>query len=117
MKDLKGKTAIVTGGGGGIGGATSRRFADEGAQVAVFDMNLEAAQKLADFSASEAANHLYKTNFAVLAIPSIATANPHLPADLNQRLIDNNFVWAAENRERIIEEWTKRYDGKSEAKK
>lgn len=79
--------------------------------------SLEAAQKLADFSASEAANHLYKTNFAVLAIPSIATANPHLPADLNQRLIDNNFVWAAENRERIIEEWTKRYDGKSEAKK
>ena len=42
------KTVIVTGGGGGIGGATSRRFAQEGAKVAVFDMNLEAAQKVAD---------------------------------------------------------------------
>ena len=44
MKNLENKTIIVTGGGGGIGGATCRRFASEGAKVAVFDMNLEAAQ-------------------------------------------------------------------------
>jgi len=37
----------VTGGGGGIGGAASRRFAAEGAKVAVFDMDLEAAEKVA----------------------------------------------------------------------
>ncbi len=48
MSNLSGKTVIVTGGGGGIGGATSRRFAAAGAKVAVFDMNLEAAQKVAD---------------------------------------------------------------------
>ncbi|WP_110959893.1 2-hydroxycyclohexanecarboxyl-CoA dehydrogenase [Acidovorax sp. ST3] len=48
MRNLNGKTVIVTGGGGGIGGATSRRFAEEGAKVAVFDMNLEAAQKVVD---------------------------------------------------------------------
>ncbi len=40
-------TVIVTGGGGGIGGATCRRFAQEGASVAVFDLNLEAAEKVA----------------------------------------------------------------------
>ena len=48
MRNLSGKTVIVTGGGGGIGGATCRRFASEGAKVAVFDMNLVAAQKVAD---------------------------------------------------------------------
>ena len=48
MRTFEGKTVVVTGGGGGIGGATCRRFAGEGAQVAVFDMNLEAAEKVAD---------------------------------------------------------------------
>ncbi len=47
MRNLDGKTVVVTGGGGGIGGATCRRFAAEGARVAVFDMNLEAAERVA----------------------------------------------------------------------
>ena len=44
---MQGKVAIVTGGGGGIGGATCRRFGREGARVAVFDLNYEAARKVA----------------------------------------------------------------------
>lgn len=40
------KVVAVTGGGGGIGGATCRRFAQEGATVAVLDLNLDAAEKV-----------------------------------------------------------------------
>ena len=47
MKRFDNQTVVVTGGGGGIGGATCRRFAQEGARVAVFDLNLEAAEKVA----------------------------------------------------------------------
>jgi 2-hydroxycyclohexanecarboxyl-CoA dehydrogenase len=47
MANMTNKTIIVTGGGGGIGGATCRRFAKDGGKVAVFDMNIEAAERVA----------------------------------------------------------------------
>ena len=46
MARFEGKTIVVTGG-GGIGGATCRKFALEGGKVAVFDLNLAAAKKVA----------------------------------------------------------------------
>ncbi|MBF5005400.1 2-hydroxycyclohexanecarboxyl-CoA dehydrogenase [Diaphorobacter caeni] len=45
MQGLKDKTIIVTGGGGGIGGAACERLAKEGAKVAVLDRDLGAAEK------------------------------------------------------------------------
>ena len=45
---LKGKTAIVTGGGSGFGAGIVRRFAEEGAQVAVIDINFAAAETVAN---------------------------------------------------------------------
>jgi NAD(P)-dependent dehydrogenase (short-subunit alcohol dehydrogenase family) len=44
---FKGQVAAVTGGGGGIGLGIAQRFAREGAQVAILDVNLETAQSAA----------------------------------------------------------------------
>lgn len=44
---LKGKNAIVTGGGSGFGAGIVRKFADEGARVMVADINADAAGEVA----------------------------------------------------------------------
>jgi 2-hydroxycyclohexanecarboxyl-CoA dehydrogenase len=47
VRGLKDKVVIVTGGGGGIGTATCRRLAEEGAKVAVLDIDEPSATKVA----------------------------------------------------------------------
>lgn len=78
---------------------------------------LDAAKKLADWASSKDAMKLYGRNFAITAQPGVAEPLQNVPADYEKRLVKMDFQWAADNRERILAEWNKRYSAKSEPKK
>ena len=79
--------------------------------------NVEAARTLVDWSVSEKAMKLYNEGYAVVAITKMSQPLENLPASMSEHMIKNDFEWAAANRKKILDEWSKRYDAKSEPKK
>ena len=75
---------------------------------------LGAAQKLADWASSKDAMLLYGKNFAITAQPGVAAPLANVPKDYEARLVKMDFTAVAESRERVLAEWTKRYNAKSE---
>jgi len=79
--------------------------------------NLELAKKVADWGASKAANELYSKSYAVVAMPGVQNIPQNYPPTAEKSMVKNDFTWMAENRERILAEWSKRYDSKAAPKK
>ena len=79
--------------------------------------NLKAARQLADWSVTEKAMKIYNREYAVVAMPGIAKPVKNFPPGILSKMIQNDFAWAAKNRIRILNEWRKRYDARSEPKK
>jgi iron(III) transport system substrate-binding protein len=75
--------------------------------------NLEAAQIFLDWATGRKANELYAGYATLVAHRELKPFMPGYPAGVEESLIRNDFAWAAANRDRILAEWQRRYEGKS----
>ncbi|MGE4552682.1 MAG: putative 2-aminoethylphosphonate ABC transporter substrate-binding protein, partial [Desulfovibrionaceae bacterium] len=74
------------------------------------------AKLFLDWAISEPAMQAYAKVYPVTVYSTGAPIPEGYPADPAAQMIDNDFDWAASHRAGILEEWTKRYDGKSDPK-
>ncbi len=78
---------------------------------------LKAAQTLMDWSITKKAMKMYNTAYAVVGYIGVAKPVKYFPPETLSQMIENDFEFAANNRKRILAEWQKRYDSKSDPKK
>lgn len=86
--DIKNKVAIVTGGASGLGQATVELYASLGAKVAIFDLNNEAGEALANKLGADV--KYYSVNVSDEA--SVKTAIDSVVADFGAIHITNNYA-------------------------
>jgi iron(III) transport system substrate-binding protein len=78
--------------------------------------NPDAAQKLIDWAISKKAMEMYNVGSAVVSMPGVGKPVEHLPANITEKMINNDLEWAANHRKTILEQWSKRYESKTEPK-
>lgn len=75
---------------------------------------LDTVQTLMDWVVSSKAMEMYNEGSAIVALPGVAKPVKYFPENAQELIIDNDFSWAAENREMILSKWQQRYGQKSE---
>ena len=78
--------------------------------------NLEVAKKVADWGSTKAASELYSKTYAIVGFPGVQNTPPNYPANAEKGMIKNDLSWMAANRDRILAEWSKRYESKAAPK-
>jgi iron(III) transport system substrate-binding protein len=78
--------------------------------------NLDVAKKVADWGTTKAANEVYAKTYAVVALPGVQNTPPNYPPTAEAAMIKNDLGWMADNRERVLAQWSKRYESKAAPK-
>ncbi len=89
----------------------------QGVSIMKSTKNAADAKTFVDWAVSEAAMEAYASMVEVVAYPVKTPRRENMPADVATRMINNDFAWAAANKAALLDEWRKRYDGKSEPRK
>jgi iron(III) transport system substrate-binding protein len=77
---------------------------------------LDVAKKVADWGASKSANELYSKYYALVANPEVKNFPPDYPTDGEARMAKIDLQKMADDREKTLAEWTKRYESKAAPK-
>jgi iron(III) transport system substrate-binding protein len=75
-----------------------------------------AAQKVLDWVASKPANELFSKYYALTAHPEVKNLPPNYPADGEAKMAKIDLQKMADDRARILAEWSKRYESKAAPK-
>jgi len=79
---------------------------------------IQAASKtFLDWAISNEIMAMYAKFYPIVSTDIKVQAPEGWPADPMSVLIKNDLKWAAKNRQQILDEWSRRYDGKSQPKK
>jgi iron(III) transport system substrate-binding protein len=89
----------------------------QGVSIMKTTRNQADAKTFVDWTVSEPAMEAYASKVEVVAYPVKTPRRENMPAEVTTRMINNDFAWAAANKTALLDEWRKRYDAKTEAKK
>jgi iron(III) transport system substrate-binding protein len=88
----------------------------EAATIVKGTKNLAVAQKIMDWVASKPANELFGKYYAVVGHKDVKSAPANYPADGEARMFKMNIQKMADERTKVLAEWSKRYDSKAAPK-
>lgn len=88
----------------------------EGVAILKGARNPDAARRLADFAASQEGHEIHNKYYALVGRKGVSNPVPNYPEGEEEALVDVDFYWVAENRDRILAEWQERYGRKDEPK-